>query len=55
MQMIRKVELFFQGQYKHILEELEDEMENAASNLEFEKAAELRDEIAELREILLEK
>jgi len=52
MQMIRKVELFFQGQYKHILEELEDEMENAASNLEFEKAATIRDQIISLEDFM---
>ena len=52
MQMIRRVELFFQGQYKDILEELEEEMENAASNLEFEKAATIRDQIISLKEVM---
>ncbi|MEM4525417.1 MAG: excinuclease ABC subunit UvrC [Methanothermobacter sp.] len=52
MRMIRRVELFFQGQYKDILEELEEEMEDAASNLEFEKAATLRDQIISLKEVM---
>ncbi|BAW31086.1 UvrABC system protein C [Methanothermobacter sp. MT-2] len=52
MQIIRKVELFFQGQYKDIITELKKEMEEAASKLEFEKAALLRDQIASLREVM---
>jgi excinuclease ABC subunit B len=35
-----------------IITRLEDEMRDAAGNLEFERAAELRDEIAELRKVL---
>jgi len=52
MRIIRKVELFFQGQYKNIIAELEEEMEDAASKLEFEKAAILRDQIASLKEVM---
>jgi len=37
---------------KKIIDELEDKMSLAAMNLEFEKAAELRDQIEELREII---
>jgi excinuclease ABC subunit B len=36
------------------IKQLEQEMQEAAEQLEFERAAELRDEIAELREMLLE-
>lgn len=37
---------------EHVIEELENEMRTAAKNLEFEKAALLRDQIFELHEIL---
>ncbi|MGB9844221.1 excinuclease ABC subunit UvrC [Methanothermobacter tenebrarum] len=52
IRMVRRVELFFQGQYKDILKELEEEMEDAASKLEFEKAATLRDQIISLKEVM---
>ena len=52
MRIIKRVELFFQGQYKNIITELEEEMEDAASKLEFEKAALLRDQITSLREVM---
>ena len=36
---------------EHIIEQLEREMREAAANLEFEKAAAIRDQIAEMREL----
>jgi excinuclease ABC subunit B len=36
---------------EHIIEQLEQEMREAAANLEFEKAAAIRDQIAEMREL----
>ena len=38
-------------QRKDLLEELRKEMRNAAKDLEFERAAELRDEIARLEKL----
>ncbi len=40
------------NELKHTLAELEREMKEAAKNLEFERAAELRDQVYELRGIL---
>jgi excinuclease ABC subunit B len=40
---------------KHVILELETQMKQAAKNLEFEKAAALRDQIFELRALLIEK
>ena len=40
------------NELKHALSELEKEMKEAAKNLEFEKAAELRDQVYELRGLL---
>jgi excinuclease ABC subunit B len=37
-----------------MIEKLTDDMKAAAKNLEFEKAAELRDQVAELRRVLVE-
>jgi excinuclease ABC subunit B len=39
---------------QHLIIDLENEMEEAASNLEFEIAAQIRDEIEELEEKLEE-
>jgi excinuclease ABC subunit B len=36
-------------EYKHVIKDLTSQMEFASANLEFEKAAELRDLIAELK------
>ncbi len=44
--------LFLQGDGSRIIGELVEEMEQAASNLEFEKAAGFRDQIATLRQVL---
>jgi len=40
-----------QNEFKRIIEDLEDQMEIAAKNLEFEKAAFLRDEIKKLKQV----
>ena len=42
------------GEIKRVIEELEKQMKESAKNLEFEKAAVLRDQIFELRTILAE-
>jgi len=44
--------LMSQEEAAQIIEELEQEMREAAENLEFEKAAAIRDQIAELKEAL---
>ena len=44
--------LMSQEEAAEIIEELEQEMREAAENLEFEKAAAIRDQIAELKEAL---
>lgn len=44
-----------QDELKHIIGDLESQMELAASNLEFEKAAILRDQIKQLKEIKFKK
>lgn len=41
------------GELRHIIEELERQMKEAAQNLEFEKAALLRDQVFELRELVV--
>jgi excinuclease ABC subunit B len=38
-----------------LIKELERQMQQAAENLEFEKAAALRDQVFELREVMIEK
>ena len=40
------------NELKHALAQLEKEMKEAAKNLEFEKAAELRDQVYEMRGLL---
>ncbi len=40
------------NEMKHALAELERQMKEAAKNLEFERAAELRDQVYELRGLL---
>ncbi len=42
---------FLKGEYGSLLKELEDKMEKAAEELEFEKAAKLRDTISDIKKI----
>jgi excinuclease ABC subunit C len=51
-QVISKVSLFLKGKEDAIIEDLKSEMELAADNLEFEKAAKLRDQINSLEHTL---
>jgi excinuclease ABC subunit C len=50
---IRRLKMFLDGQKKKLLKEMQQEMQQAASELKFEKAARLRDEIAALENIHL--
>ena len=51
-EIIRKIDLFFQGKYSTIVKNLKVEMMEAADNEEFEKAAVIRDQIASIEEIM---
>lgn len=53
-EIVRQAELFLAGKSDQIAKELESQMEQAASNLEFEKAAMLRDKLMALRRVLEE-
>ncbi|MEO8401421.1 MAG: excinuclease ABC subunit UvrC [Gammaproteobacteria bacterium] len=50
-QQVRHAVLFLQGKNEEVINELTKKMEQAASHLNFELAAELRNQIAKLREI----
>jgi len=50
-QMVGKIVLFFEGKYDGLEEELEDEMQRYSENLEFEKAAVIRDRLEALKNI----
>ncbi len=50
-QDVRYAILFLQGKNDQVVTELTKQMEDASKNLKFEKAAEIRDQIARLREI----
>ncbi len=50
-QDVRHVEMFLQGKSPEIIQNLIQQMEEAASALDFEKAAELRDQIEHLRHV----
>lgn len=52
-EIIEKIDLFFQGKYNEILKNLKTEMKNASSNMEFEKAAVLRDQIKSIEEVMV--
>ena len=52
MEIIEKVDLFFQGRYLEVIEVLEEEMKEASRNLEFERAARIRDQIESIREVM---
>ena len=51
-EIIKKIDLFFQGKYSTIVKNLKAEMMQAAANEEFEKAAVIRDQIASIEEIM---
>ena len=51
-EIISKIDLFFQGKYSTIINDLKKEMRDAASNEEFEKAAVIRDQISSIEEIM---
>ena len=52
MEIINKIDLFFQGKYSTIVKNLKKEMADAAANEEYEKAAVIRDQIASIEEIM---
>ena len=49
---IAKIDLFFQGKYSEIIENLEREMKLAAGKQNFEKAAVIRDQIDSIAEVM---
>ena len=51
-EIIKKIDLFFQGKYSAIVKDLKKEMMEAAKNEEFEKAAVIRDQISSIEEIM---
>ncbi len=51
-EIINKIDLFFQGKYSVIVQNLKKEMAQAAINEEYEKAAVLRDQINSIEEIM---
>ncbi len=51
-EIIKKIDLFFQGKYSTIVKNLKKEMMDAATNEEYEKAAVIRDQIASIEEIM---
>jgi len=50
--LINKIDLFFQGKYTEIIENLQKEMEEASKKYNFEKAAVIRDQIASIAEVM---
>ena len=50
--MIKQVSKFLEGKHEDLLDELRLKMAEAANNLEFEKAARLRDRITAVEQIL---
>ena len=52
LEIINKIDLFFQGKYSTIVKNLKREMSDAAANEEYEKAAVIRDQIASIEEIM---
>ncbi|WP_407453435.1 excinuclease ABC subunit UvrC [Methanobrevibacter sp.] len=51
-EIINKIDLFFQGKYSTIVNNLKKEMVEAADREEFEKAAVIRDQITSIEEIM---
>jgi len=52
LEIIERVDLFFQGRYREVIEALEAEMRDASEKLEFERAAVIRDQIESIREVM---
>ena len=50
--VIDQAERFLRGQVSSVVRELEQQMEEAASRLQFERAAELRDRVRDIRKII---
>jgi excinuclease ABC subunit C len=50
--IIRQVLLFLEGKHEQVLDDLKGEMEAAAENLEFERAAALRDRVQAVEQVL---
>src|SRR5579884_2097009 len=50
--VIRQVVLFLEGKHEQVLDELQRQMEEAAENLEFERAATLRDRVKAVEQVL---
>ncbi len=51
MEDVRRTSMFLQGKNNEVIHELAGEMEKAAMELDFERAAELRDQVAALRAV----
>ncbi|MCC7558744.1 MAG: excinuclease ABC subunit UvrC [Methanobacteriaceae archaeon] len=51
-EIIHQINLFFQGKYQEIIQHLQEMMDDASANHEFEKAAVLRDQIDSIKEIM---
>ncbi len=52
LQDVNLVKLFYQGKNESVLQVLTDKMQQASKNLEFEVAAQVRDQIVQLRRVL---
>lgn len=51
-EVIRQVVLFLEGRQERVVKELKQQMERAAENMEFEKAARLRDQIQAVEQVV---
>ena len=52
LRIVKQVENFLSGKHKEILAELKSEMKNASANLEYEKAAKIRNTIQKIEKVL---
>jgi excinuclease ABC subunit C len=50
-EQLDKVSLFLRGRSRELMDRLADDMESAAELLEYERAAEIRDQIQQLQEV----
>lgn len=50
--LINKIDLFFQGKYTEIIENLQKEMDESSKEYNFEKAAVIRDQIGSIAEVM---